>query len=209
MRPGPAGGARDENRRERTAAICNGALALFLERGVDAVSIDQIARRAGIGKASFYSYFQDKRELVATLVDPVRAAVLQAMDHCLARIERAQDFGSFRYAQEQMVADLLEAFSDRLDLLRLLLQEARGPAIGARQPIRAFHDEIVERAVGHNEAALRARLIRDIHPRLMAYINLGAIERLGAGFLAGTDLGDPREAVRMLADVMLTGLERP
>ncbi len=209
QRPGKTGGARDRNRRARTRALCAAALDLFLQSGLDAVSIDQIARGAGLGKATFYAYFRDKQELVATIVEPFRTTALAAMDACLERIEAAADFDAFARAQELMAAELLAAFTDNLDVLRLLLQEARGPAGGARQPIRAFYDELVERAVAHNEAALAAGLIRDIHPRVMAYINLGAIERLVVGMLAGADLGEPGAVVRSLSDVMLAGLRRP
>ncbi len=209
IRPGPEGGARDQNRRARARKLCAAGLALFLEHGLDVASIDQIARRAGIGKASFYAYFHDKEELVATLLAPFRARALAAMDACLARIRAAAGFEQFARAQELMAAELLATFTDNLDVLRLLLQEARGPASGARRPIRAFYDELVERAVAHNQAARAAGLIRDIHPRVVAFINLGAIERLAVGMLAGAELGAPADVARSLSEVMLAGLRRP
>lgn len=209
VRPGPAGGPRDQNRRVRTRKLCAAGLALFLELGLDVASIDQIARRAGVGKATFYAYFHDKEELVATLLAPFRDRALAAMDACLERILAASDFGQFARAQELMAAELMATFTDNLDVLRLLLQEARGPASGARRPIRAFYDEIVERAVEHNRAALAEGLIRDIHPRVVAFINLGAIERLAVGMLDGADLGAPADVARSLAAVMLAGLRRP
>jgi len=209
QRPGRPGGARDINRRDRTRALLDAALAEFLARGLDATSIDHIARAAGIGKASFYSYFADKAELVTTLLAPVRERAFAAMDACYERIVAAEDFDAFRRAQELMAVELLGTFAANLDLLRVMLQEARGPATGARAPIRALYDELVERAVAHNEAAHAAGLIRDIHPRVMALINLGAIERLAVGFLSGEELGDPGEAARTLAEVMLAGLARP
>ena len=45
-RPGPPGGKRDVNRKRRTHAIARAALGLFLERGVESVTIDDIAREA-------------------------------------------------------------------------------------------------------------------------------------------------------------------
>src|SRR5262245_44897396 len=77
-RPGPAGGARDANRRARTQQLSDAALDLFLEHGIPAVTIDQIVARAGVGKGSFYRYFRDKEELsvalFASLVDGVTGA---------------------------------------------------------------------------------------------------------------------------------------
>ncbi|PPQ49425.1 TetR/AcrR family transcriptional regulator [Paenibacillus peoriae] len=40
------------------------ALSLFSEKGYDATSVDEIARKSGMVKASFYKYFQSKEELL-------------------------------------------------------------------------------------------------------------------------------------------------
>lgn len=43
--------------------IVDSAYQLFLERGFDAVSIQEIATRAGVAKGTFYLYFRDKDAL--------------------------------------------------------------------------------------------------------------------------------------------------
>ena len=207
LRPGPAGGARERNRRERTRDLTGAALGLFLERGIDGASIEQIAKAAGVGKATFYAYFAEKEELLATLLAPFRDNALAAMDRCHDHLALATNFDHMRAACVQLGVDLYAAFLDNLDVLRLLLQESRGPGVGARRPVRALYDDIVDRAVQHNRTALERGLIRPIHPRVSALINLGAIERLGMGFLCGDDLGDPGAAVRSLVEGLLAGLE--
>ncbi|MGQ3478774.1 TetR/AcrR family transcriptional regulator [Paenibacillus sp. TY11] len=44
--------------------IIYAALSLFSEKGYDATSVDEIARKSGMVKASFYKYFQSKEELL-------------------------------------------------------------------------------------------------------------------------------------------------
>ena len=88
-RPGPAGGTRDANRKARTQAIAKAALELFLDRGVEAVSVDDVVRRARIAKGSFYTYFRDQSELVEALIEPVRDAVHASLDACDAAIREA------------------------------------------------------------------------------------------------------------------------
>ena len=56
-RPGQAGGKRDQNRRARTQGLCDAAEKLFLARGIESVSIDDITKEAGVAKGSFYRYF--------------------------------------------------------------------------------------------------------------------------------------------------------
>lgn len=53
---------------EADAAILAAALDLLLERGVEATSIEQVARRAGVTRATVYRRFPDKtRLLIATM----------------------------------------------------------------------------------------------------------------------------------------------
>ena len=59
QRPGKAGGKRARNRQQRTDALIEAGLQLFLERGVENVPIDDIAREAGMAKGNFYRYFDD------------------------------------------------------------------------------------------------------------------------------------------------------
>ena len=52
-------------RTERTrAAIREAANRLFLERGVDATTVDAICAAAGISKGTFYLYFHRKEDLL-------------------------------------------------------------------------------------------------------------------------------------------------
>ncbi|WP_068496503.1 TetR/AcrR family transcriptional regulator [Paenibacillus kribbensis] len=44
--------------------IIYAALSLFSEKGYDATSVDEIARKSGMVKASFYKHFQSKEELL-------------------------------------------------------------------------------------------------------------------------------------------------
>jgi len=60
-------------------AILQAGWALFLERGVGAVSIDAIAARAGVSKMTVYKHFDDKHALFE-----------QAVSHEMHVIERAQ-----------------------------------------------------------------------------------------------------------------------
>ena len=129
------------------------------------------------------------------------------MDRSHDQLANATDFDDLRAASVQLGAELYGVFLENLDVLRLLLQESRGPGVGARQPIRDLYDEIVERSVAHNQTALERGLIRPIHPRVSALINLGAVERLTAGFLHGEDLGDPAAAVRSMVELLLAGRE--
>ncbi len=57
------------------------ARALFMQHGFEGIGVDEIARRAGVSKATLYAYFPDKRQLfieVARAECMIQAAQLEA-----------------------------------------------------------------------------------------------------------------------------------
>src|SRR4051794_36988467 len=55
------------------AAIVRATLELLVEEGFRALSVEQVARRAGVGKATIYRRHRDKHELVAAAVRHLHA----------------------------------------------------------------------------------------------------------------------------------------
>lgn len=54
-------------RDQRQNELLDAAAALFVEKGVVATSIDDIAERAGVAKGTFYHYFQDRTAMLEAL----------------------------------------------------------------------------------------------------------------------------------------------
>lgn len=75
-------------------AIFESALALFKEKGFDAVTIDEIARRAGTAKGTFYTYFSTKSEII---IEEFRA-----IDDYYRRYERS--LRRYESAREKLIA---------------------------------------------------------------------------------------------------------
>lgn len=55
---------REEKKQRNKQAIVEAAISLFSEQGYENTSIEQIARAAGVGKGTVYSYFQTKKDLL-------------------------------------------------------------------------------------------------------------------------------------------------
>src|SRR6516165_9677451 len=67
----------------RRSEILNEALALFLSRGYDHVSLNDVIANAGISKGVFYHYFLSKEALLAALADRVARQTLAELDGVL------------------------------------------------------------------------------------------------------------------------------
>jgi AcrR family transcriptional regulator len=63
MKGRPMQGIRERKKKETRKAIMDAAERLFSEKGFERTSIEQLARAAGIGKGTIYSYFQTKSEI--------------------------------------------------------------------------------------------------------------------------------------------------
>ncbi|AKS35672.1 TetR/AcrR family transcriptional regulator [Mycolicibacterium goodii] len=64
---------------EADRAILQAALDLFIERGVEGASIEQIAKRAGVGKPTIYRRWSTKEDLIAAAMETLVAdEVVQA-----------------------------------------------------------------------------------------------------------------------------------
>ena len=50
-------------------AILDAAYALFLERGIAATTVDEVAERASVSKMTVYANFRDKPALLAAVLD--------------------------------------------------------------------------------------------------------------------------------------------
>lgn len=81
-RSGRNPGARDGPRaagEKRRRAMLEAARRLFLEKGFDGVSVDDIIAAAGGSKATLYGYFGDKQGLFAALINDVARDILEGI----------------------------------------------------------------------------------------------------------------------------------
>ncbi len=72
-------GARERRRQETRGKIVDAAAELFAERGFEAVSVMEIARRAGVVEKTVFNHFPVKEGLVFDADPPMRAALLDAV----------------------------------------------------------------------------------------------------------------------------------
>jgi len=208
-RPGPRGGARDTNRRERSKALTAAALHLFLERGIDGVTIDDITQATGVAKGTFYRYFADKSALVNALIAPVRGEILSGLASCSRALRRARSVGAMFEAYRAVGKLLAGVMLTQPGVVRLYLQESRGPASGARLKIVELAVQISRLAVQITEKAHTHGLLRPIQPAVSALAVVGAVERLLLAVLREEDVGNPLEIPDALTTLVLDGLRWP
>jgi AcrR family transcriptional regulator len=205
-RPGPAGGKRDQNRRARSAGLLVAAEQLFLARGIEDVSIDDITRAAGVAKGSFYRYFPSKEALVRSLLADARTRVVSAFEHAEEQLLRATTTSEMNRAYLRLGRELLVVLLGAPNVTRLYLQESRAPGVHARAAVRELESDVAALSLRVTEAAFAHGLMRETPPQISTLAVIGAAEKLLTAYFEGTLQIEPSQAVQGLVDIVLHGM---
>jgi AcrR family transcriptional regulator len=105
-----AAGARATTAAAKRRQILAGARHVFGELGFERASVDVIALRAGVSKATVYSHFHDKKRLFVACVLEESDAMRAGLEACMARCSAGE------------VEDVLQAIGE--NVMRVILSPA-------------------------------------------------------------------------------------
>lgn len=132
-----------QKKNEKYQNLISAAFELFEHDGVSGVSIDDIVKKAGVAKGTFYLYFKDKFDLISKLIlkkatdflhldaENVQIQNDEDLDHCIARF-----------------VDILVTFFEKNKTLTLLIDKNVDVCISAmienrEGPVKALYDNIL------------------------------------------------------------------
>src|SRR4029450_5832410 len=84
-------GLRERKRVASRARILGEAIALFSERGIESVTVDEIAAAADVGKGTVYNYFKAKEDIIVAFLLELDREALAAMPGLAVEAETAAD----------------------------------------------------------------------------------------------------------------------
>jgi AcrR family transcriptional regulator len=160
----PATGLRERKRQQTRERLTRAAMALFLDRGFEATTLDDIAAAADISRRSFFHYFASKEDVVFTWQEDSTAALVAAV--------------AARPARESMLAaaeNAISALARQLEpgeAIAMAQLKRDNPALRARDQVkyekleRALAEALGKRA-GHKTEKLEARLVAMIATGVM------------------------------------------
>jgi AcrR family transcriptional regulator len=191
----PPGRPRDP---QADRAILDAAIELFVTHGFEAMSMEGIADRAGVGKTTIYRRWPSKEELV-----------VDAIDELIMDVEPL-DSGSLR-------RDLVELLTQ----LQVVLTSSRAgevfprmiPHVAGDTPLgRAYLRRVIEprfamlrSTLGH--AVERGELPAGVDPELLRGLLVGPL--LMWKLIGRLTRGGARERAEQIVDTVLGGLSRP
>ena len=149
-------GLRVRKRQQTRERLTRAAMALFLERGFDATTLDDIAAAADVSRRSIFHYFASKEDVVFARQEEILTALIAAV--------AARPAGeSMLTAAEKAIAVTVKQI-DPDEAIAMARLKRDNPALQARNQVkyemfeRALAEALAKRA-GHKTERLQARLV--------------------------------------------------
>jgi AcrR family transcriptional regulator len=166
--------------------IVERATVLFAERGYEGVRLLDVARQAGVGKATLYRYFPHKQALFVDCVERVRFTLIP--EDARASNERV---ASLLEQGRNRAAAVLSNFAAFRTLSNLLGSVAHGRDQVLAEKARSELHAMVTNAVPYLSRLIEARLARPVDPELLAYMLWFSLMGAGEKMCADTKLSLP------------------
>ena len=177
------------------------AVALFIERGFEATSMDALADRLGVTKSAIYHHVPSKVELL-------RLALDRALDGLFAVLsEPGAAQGPAIDRLEHVVRGSVGVLTDRLPFVTLLLRvrgnsHVESHALHRRRDFDHRVTELVREAVA--EGSVRP----DVDPRVTSRLLFGTVNSLTEWYRPGGGLS-PSDLADSLVTTLFAGLRAP
>ena len=188
----PATGLRARKRQETREKLTRAAMALFLERGFEATTLDDIVAAADISRRTFFHYFASKEDVVFAWQEEGTAALIAAV--------AARPAGETMFAAAE---NAIVAMAERLDsgeVVAMARLKRDNPALQARDQLKY---ERLERALADALLKPAGNKADKMQARLVAMIATGAM-RIGGELWAAEGA---REKPELLARRMFAAIQ--
>lgn len=202
LRPPGLGGRRSQARAKTREAVVETALRLFSEHGYLGVRVEDIAREAGVSRATFYKYFAEREEILAALMARLFEDGTEAVEDIAAEDSAGDIAERVKSAARQLVSKMLE----REQLARFVysLPVRHEALLGEQQPQMPPALRLVDRLI--EQAAAAGELRDDVPTELVCGQVHGTIETTLREWAAGR-VPDPHARLDQRLDLIFGGAQ--
>ncbi len=181
----------------RTREILAAARRLMQSRGVEAVTMEEIAAAAGVAKGTVYLYFQGKEDLIQDLMSQVGENLIQDLETLLAKP------GSTAEKLNILVTGLLKFVAEERFLFPFYVRDVIRGGVSERQGLGSRPREVEAGFMALLERffaeGIQAREFIPADPRLLSYLLRGLVRAVGYYQMSQKDgVGDALPVVKAL-----------
>jgi AcrR family transcriptional regulator len=187
-------------------SISQVAKEVFAERGYQGATLEDVAQRLGMSKATIYIYYKNKDDLFLHVVEDLVASTLEAI---------TQDAQAPKEPIEKLsgiVYTMISFYERERDFFRIYLHEKHGLEVAPKDPHKRTLRDMYIQAVDHLASVLQegidAGRIRPMGSRRLAFylhemMNTVVVQRIQGKAKTSID-----EDVSQLLDLFLHGAEQ-
>jgi len=168
---------------------------LYARQGYDSVTVDQIAREAGLTKGAVYYFFRNKAEVFCLVVDQGLAYI---EEQCRAILETP---GSSRDIAQAVITFFTNIAYDNASLF-LILFGSRSADSGVQATFDERSRRLMDCICRMTEMGMRYELLQPLDPQILARMFVGIIY----GLLALPDPPDRAGAMQTIGRLLFGGL---
>ena len=194
-----APGRRARKKARTRQGIYEAAMALFVARGYDAVTVEEICRSADVAKGTFFLHFPTKDALLSEYGR-------EASDDIRARL--ANHRGTAVSALRLALRTLAERAERHLEVVRLTVRETmeRPEAIRENTEIGRNLGTLLADVVRRGQSA--GELRRGVVPEIAAAVLVGSYFTIVNLWATGSDRFDLTDAIDQALKLVLSGLRK-
>lgn len=160
----PKDGLRERKRRETLQRITDVGMGLFLQKGYEATTLDEIATAAGISRRTFFYYFKSKDDILLSLQNAMGEVIVTALK------TQTTERRPIDAVRDAVIAVCSRFPADEMMAIDRLMRSS--PAVQARkQASYVQHEEDLFRALRQRWPDPQ----RETGLRLVAMLSMGAI----------------------------------
>ena len=187
----------------RQKKMFDAALSEFCRLGYHQANVDEIARRAEVGKATLYRHFKNKEGLFLAVYDYVLKDLAETL-------QREADFTDYRkglMTTVRLYLRLIENKPDYFYFFKVFSTESQVPESHLRQKMAdKFFSSGAWSVDETRRAQRRGQVRKDIDPEKLLYATLGMIHHLIYFWLRNGKEGSLESNAEFVASVLLDGI---
>lgn len=191
-------------RRDKRADIVDAGIRIFSRQGFHRCSVEDILQEANVARATFYSYFDSKKDLFVELIDSILNTMYEIMSR---RLEgQPTSLEDLINSAKESILELYEFFRDNLDFSAIYIQEVMGmnPEIDLR--IVEWQNRTAEFLQGVVRRGMDKGLFRPVEDDVIGRLIAGAVQHLGLTLFLYTEEIDIPRVAESVADYLINGL---
>jgi len=192
-------------RRDKRADIVNAGIQTFSKKGFSRTSVEDILQEAHVARATFYSYFDSKKDLFVELVDTILNSMFEIAVKELADMPNSLE--ELKKKTKNMMIELYNFFNENLEFAAIYIQEVMGmnPEIDYR--VIEWQQRVAELVKILMNRGIEMGIFRpnqDVD--IVSTIVAGAPQHLGIHLFIYTENVDIPRVAEAVADYMIWGI---